>query len=257
MFFLLSKTIGYLVRPLVIIALVLIAHLLIKNQQWKKRLLVTGLILFFFFSNKFLANEMVRLFEAPIVPLSELASREKPYELGILLTGVTSGNKILKDRVYITVNADRVNHTVMLYKKGYIKKILISGGTGKLINPTFSEAEELNGVFQYMGIPKEDILIEGKSRNTYESAVAVRKILPDADGSSYLLITSATHIPRAIGCFKKQGLNCDVFPTDINFKKREYTPDILLFPNLEALEIWEDVLKEITGILAYRLVGYI
>lgn len=257
MFFILSKTIGYLVRPLVLVSLIFLTHLIIKNPVWKKRLLITGFLILYLFSNRFLANEVIRLFEAPIVPISALEQRQEPFEFGILLTGVTSGKKELADRVFISENPDRVNHTVMLYSKGLIKKILISGGTGKLINPSFSEAEELNKVFQYMGIPKEAIIIEGGSRNTHESAVAVKKLLTNNDGSNCLLITSATHIPRSIGCFKKEGLNCTAFPTDINFRKREFTPNILFFPSIEALKIWEDILKETAGLIAYRVAGYI
>ena len=257
MFFILSKTIGYLVRPLILVALIFVAHFIIKNQVWKKRLLITGFLMLFLFSNRFIANEVIRLFEAPPVPLAELENRTEPFEWGILLTGVTAGTKELNDRIYIDVNPDRINHTIMLYHKGYIKKILISGGTGKLINPSFSEAEELNKVFQYMGVPQEDILIEGSSRNTHESAIEVRKLLSQSDGRNCLLITSSTHIPRAIGCFKKVGLNCSVFPTDINFRKREFTPDALIFPSIEALKIWEDILKETAGRIAYRIAGYI
>lgn len=257
MFFVLSKTVGYLVRPLVLIGLLFLVHLFIKNPKWKQRALWSALVLFFLFSNRFLANEAIRLFEAPLVPIAELEQKPAPFEWGIVLTGVTGGRKILMDRVYIEDNADRVNHTVLLYKKGLIKKILISGGTGKLINPSFSEANQLKSVFNYMGVPDHDLLIEGDSRNTHESAIAVRKLLPDGDGTNCLLITSSTHIPRAIGCFKKAGMNCAVFPTDLVFRKREFTPDILLLPNLEALKIWEDIFKESAGRIAYTITGYI
>ena len=72
MFFILSKTIGYLVRPLILVALIFVAHFIIKNQVWKKRLLITGFLMLFLFSNRFIANEVIRLFEAPPVPLAEL-----------------------------------------------------------------------------------------------------------------------------------------------------------------------------------------
>ena len=257
MFFFLSKTIGYLVRPTVLVGLLFLLHLLLKNHKWKQRALVGAILFFFLFSNRFIANEAIRFFEAPLVPIAELELRDEPFEWGILLTGVTGGKKELSDRVYIEDNADRVNHTVMLYKKGLIKKILISGGTGKLINPSFSEANQLKTVFLYMGVRQEDLIIEGDSRNTHESAVAVRKLLPKEDGKNCLLITSSTHIPRAIGCFRKEGLNCAVFPTDLIFRKRELTPDALLLPSTEAVKIWEEIFKESAGRIAYTLAGYI
>ena len=242
---------------MVLVGLLFLIYLLLKNHKWKQRALVGAILFFFLFSNRFIANEAIRFFEASLVPIAELELRDEPFEWGILLTGVTGGKKELSDRVYIEDNADRVNHTVMLYKKGLIKKILISGGTGKLINPSFSEANQLKTVFLYMGVRQEDLIIEGDSRNTHESAVAVRKLLPKEDGKNCLLITSSTHIPRAIGCFQKEGLNCAVFPTDLIFRKREFTPDALLLPSTEAVKIWEEIFKESAGQIAYTLAGYI
>lgn len=257
MFFLLSKTIGYLIKPLVVVWVFILLYFLIKNTLWKKRMLMTALLLFLVFSNRFVANEAIGLFEYPPIPIHQLSERKAPYRWGILLTGVTSSHKILKDRVYISGHADRVNHTVMLYHKGFISKILISGGTGKLINPAESEARALKDVFLYMGIPEEDLEIEGESRNTHESAVAVKKILKDEDYTQCLLITSSSHIPRALGCFKKEGMNCDVFPTDIQFNERDFTPDVMIVPDVDALDIWEEIFKEIAGLIAYRIAGYI
>lgn len=257
MFFFLSKTVGYLVRPLVLVGLLFVLSFFLKNQQWKKRALLGAIVLLFLFSNRFLANEAIRLFEAPLVPIAELEKRSEPFQWGIVLTGVTGGKKELNDRVYIEDNADRVNHSVMLYKKGIIKKILISGGTGKLINPTSSEANQLKSVFMYMGVAEEDLIIEGGSRNTHESALAVKKLLPEEEGKNCLLITSSTHIPRAIGCFRKEGMNCAVFPTDLIFRKRELTPDAALLPSTEAIKIWEEIFKESAGRIAYALAGYI
>lgn len=242
---------------MVVVGLLLVLHFILKKEFLKKWTLRGGLILLFIFSNSFISNEAVRFFEAAPVLLSKLKERSEPYNWGILLTGVTSGNKILKDRVYIDTNADRINHTVMLYNKGLIKKILISGGTGKLINPDRSEAKELKEVFLYMGVREQDLLIEGTSRNTHESAVAVSQILKNERGGDCLLITSASHIPRAIGCFRKEGLSCDVFPTDMRFRERQFTPDAILMPGPDAISTWEEIFKETAGRIAYKIAGYI
>ncbi|MFZ9980916.1 MAG: YdcF family protein [Cyclobacteriaceae bacterium] len=257
MFFFLSKTIGYLIRPLLVVTLLFLLHFMVKKESLKKWSLYSALLLLFIFSNSFISNEAIRLFEASPIPISDLSKRSGPYEWGILLTGVTSGNRELKDRVYINTNADRVNHTVMLYQKGLIKRILVSGGTGKLINPDHIEAVELKKVFVYMGVRESDLLIEGESRNTHESAVAVSRILKNEKAGNCLLITSASHIPRAIGCFRNEGLACDVFPTDMRFHERQFTPDELLIPGTDALLTWEEIFKETAGLIAYKIAGYI
>jgi uncharacterized SAM-binding protein YcdF (DUF218 family) len=175
-----------------------------------------------------------------------------------VLTGVTSTNKVLKDRIYVSSSPDRVNHSFLLYKKGVIRKILISGGSGQLLDPAYSEARELYSMYTMMGVDTAHLLIEGESRNTHESALAVKKML---DGNSLpedcLLITSAYHMPRSKACFKKIGWNCDTFSTDIRFHKREFTPDILLVPKAEALSTWNALFKEWVGLAAYWVSGYI
>jgi uncharacterized SAM-binding protein YcdF (DUF218 family) len=194
-------------------------------------------------------------YETPITPISAI---HKEYEYGIVLTGVTATNRELEDRVYVVNSPDRVNHSVWLYKKKIIKKILISGGSGKLLNPNYSEARELVSLYTLMGVDSVDIVVEGESRNTHESAVAVQRILlGKTTPQQCLLITSAYHMPRSLACFRKQNWSCDSFSTDIRFHKREFTPDVLIIPKTEALANWNTLLKEWTGYIAYWLSGYV
>ena len=255
MFFFLSKTLNYLTQPLVVLALLWGISIFIKHTTWKKRIRITVIALIILFTNGFLTNEIVRLYETPVTPLSNI---KKKYEWGIVLTGVTSLNKPIDDRVYISSSPDRVNHSFMLYKKGIIKKILISGGSGLLLDSAYSEANELVGIYRMMGVDSADLLIEGKSRNTYESAVAVQNILRSmAKPENCLLITSGYHMPRSIACFQKAAWPCDTFATDTKFHKREFTPDELLIPKPDALLIWNSLIKEWVGLFAYKLSGYI
>ncbi len=119
MFFVLSKTISYLTQPLSVIFLFWIASVFNKSEKWRKRLRYSALGLVLLFTNDFIANEVIGLYETPITPLSEI---QKQYEWGIMLTGVTATNKVLNDRVYVSSSPDRVNHSFLLYKKGIIKK---------------------------------------------------------------------------------------------------------------------------------------
>ena len=236
MFFILSKTVSYLTQPLVIVSLLLIGSIFVHGKKWKKRLRIAAIGLLVIFTNDFLANEVIGLYETPITPLNEI---QKQYEWGVVLTGVTSTNKEVTDRVYVTSSPDRVNHSFMLYKKGIIKKILISGGSGQLLDPTYSEARELYSMYLMMGVPPSHLAIEGESRNTYESAVAVKKMLTGiAKPSDCLLITSGYHLPRSLACFKKVDWPCDVFSTDIRNHKRQWTPDAWLVPKSEAIGTW-------------------
>lgn len=255
MFFILSKTLTYLIQPLSIVFILGIASLFLPQPKWKKRLRCLAIALLILFTNDFIANEAVRLYETPITPLSEI---KKQYEWGIVLTGVTATNKVLKDRVYVISSPDRVNHSFLLYKSKIIKKILISGGSGKLLDDTYSEARELLAMYVMMGVDSADILIEGESRNTHESAVEVTKLLRGkVEPQNTLLITSAFHMPRSKACFKKEGWFCDTFATDIRFHHREFTPDSWLIPRADTFATWNALFKEWFGLAAYWFSGYV
>lgn len=254
MFFFLSKTIGYLARPLVIIVLLFLSSLIIRKTIWKKRLFIAALASLLFCSNAFISNEVMRLWELPPTPYAEL---KKSYEVGILLTGVTKSNFSPTDRIYFQRSADRVTHTLQLYKLGHIKKILISGGSGTITERT-KEADELFLVLHMMGVPQEDMIIENQSDNTYQSAVAVKKIIEGIyQPQDCLLITSGYHMRRSRACFKKAGLEVDTFTVDFLSNKRSFTPDALIIPKIESLFNWQVLMKEWVGMTAYKMAGYI
>jgi uncharacterized SAM-binding protein YcdF (DUF218 family) len=182
----------------------------------------------------------------------------KSYEWAILLTGVTRYDEgLLGDRVFFNRGADRVTHTVQLYKLGKIRKILVSGGSGNLSTPNRKEANEIAGALLLMGIPGEDIVRETNSRNTHESAVEVKKILEDKTiPGNCLLVTSAYHMRRSAACFAKIGWQMDCFSVDFLSHRRRYTPDTLFIPHLEALANWQVIIKEWVGMISYKFAGY-
>jgi uncharacterized SAM-binding protein YcdF (DUF218 family) len=254
MFFILSKTIGILARPLVIILLLMITAWIIRRKVWKRRLYTIAFVSLIVGSNEFISNEVMRLWELPPTPFAEI---NKTYDVGILLTGVTKSNFSPNDRVYFQRSSDRVTHTLQLYKLGHIKKILISGGSGTLLERT-KEADELAVVLEMMGVPRQDMIIENQSDNTYQSAVAVKNMIGnDYLAENCLLITSGYHMRRSRACFRKAGYETDTFSVDFLSNKRKFTPDVLLVPKIEALVIWQVLMKEWVGMLAYKMAGYI
>src|SRR5690606_17765303 len=81
------------------------------------------------------------------------------------------------DRVYFGRGADRVVHTVQLFKLRLIDRILISGGSGRLVDIQEREADRFREVMIMLGVPDSAIVVENESRNTHESARAVSRIL--------------------------------------------------------------------------------
>lgn len=254
MFFFLSKTLHYLVMPLTIICLCLVVSVIVRDTRWKKRLFWCGLILLLFFSNQFIANEVMHAWE---IPARRFDGLEK-HKLGIVLTGATLDLEP-GDRVYFQRGADRVTHTVQLYKSGLIEAILISGGTGRLVGEVEPEANKFKKAMVLMGVPEEKIMIENETRNTYESAVQVKEMLKDSvyRNSDCLLITSAFHMRRSLACYRKAGLDPEPFSTDFYSYPRNFYFDSLIIPKLEALIVWHKLSKEWAGFIAYKLAGYI
>jgi uncharacterized SAM-binding protein YcdF (DUF218 family) len=254
MFFILSKTLYYLGLPLLWIAAFFIYSYFCKNKKRKILFFKLGLVFLIFFSNRFIINEVISAWEIKPIKFSEV----KKYDLGIVLTGVTNSRITPRDRVNFDKGADRVLHTVQLYKSGKIKKILISGGSGLLFGDSISEAEDLAKVFLMCGIPGQDLILEKRSVNTRENALFTKNLLEQKQiKGEYLLITSAFHLRRARQCFNKVGLNPDVFPVDFYSDQRKFTPDVLLLPNEFALSKWTIIIHEIIGMITYKIMGYI
>lgn len=255
MFFVLSKTLSYLVLPLTIVVVLLLLSVFLKKPRLKKISFWTGLGLLLFFSNEFIANETMRLWELPTMPMQGM----KKYALGIVLTGSTIPNLEPADRVYFARGADRVTHTVQLYKEGILEKILISGGSGSLSDVDDPEADKFRAAMIMMGVDSADISIENATRNTHESAVEVKKMLDtmNVSSSDCLLITSAFHMRRSLACYRKVGLELQPFTTDFYTHDRRYHIDSFIVPKLDALQIWHKLVKEWVGMLAYKMAGYI
>ena len=255
MFFFLSKTLGYLIRPVVIICGLFVVSWIMRNPKLKRLFKVGGFFMLFFFSNEFLANEVMNAWEIKATPFSKIT---RTYDFGILLCGAGKTEVGPTDRVYLGSAADRINHTMQLYKMRRIRKIIVSGGSGRLIDIGEREADDLASLLRLMGVPADDILIENESRNTHESAVEVRKMLEGKTRpEDCLLITSGSHMRRSMGCFRKAGWTCQPFSADFQGHTRKFTFDVLVVPKLEAILWWQALLKEWTGYISYWVAGYI
>ncbi len=255
MFFFVSKTLSYLTMPIVIICVCFLVAGFLKRKLWRRRLRKAAVILLFLFCNDFIGNEVMLLWEVPPTPFADL---KKKYSYAIVLTGVGKSEMEPADRMYFGRGADRVTHTLQLYKLGFIQKVLVSGGSGKLYEVKKQEADEMAEVLILMGVPKEDIVIENTSRNTRESALAVTKMLGNkVKPEDCILVTSAFHIRRSKACFAKLGRNIDVFSTDFFSHNRKYTPDVLFIPSVGTLSNWHILTREWTGMITYKLMGYI
>jgi uncharacterized SAM-binding protein YcdF (DUF218 family) len=106
--------------------------------------------------------------------------------------------------------------------------------------------------------PDSGLIVESKSKNTYENAVFTKKILDslNMDGE-FLLVTSAYHMPRAVAIFKKAGYkHITPYITNRSSGVRRFTLDHLLIPNPGALFAIEFLIHEWVGFVTYKIKGY-
>ncbi|MEX2231811.1 MAG: YdcF family protein [Cyclobacteriaceae bacterium] len=227
----------------------------VKHKVWKKRLRLAGVIMLVLFSNEFIANELMKAWEIKTKPYADM----RQYKLGVVLTGVTIPQLTPNDRIYFQKGADRIVHTVQLYKLGIIERILISGGSGRIVDIQEREADQFKHAMLLMGVPDSVISLENQTRNTHESAVEVKKMLADLGYSSNdcVLITSAFHMRRSLACYRKVGLDLDSFSTDFYAHQGVYYFDAFVIPKLEAFIIWHKLAKEWVGFVAYWISGYV
>ena len=254
MFFILSKILVYLTMPFVWIIGLLIYAYFTKKPVRRKRLLITSTVLFLFFSNSIVFDEFMRGWEVNGQTYEDTGE----YDVGIVLGGMVAYNQDL-GRIVFKRGSDRIMQAVKLYKLGKIRKILISGDTGKLIEDGLDEAKRLRAYLISIGLESEDIIVETKSKNTHENAEFTVKLLRKKypEYKRFLLITSAFHMRRAKACFKAEGLEVDHFTTDHFTGKRWFSVDRVLIPNIEVLTAWHVLTKEWTGYCVYGIMGYL
>jgi uncharacterized SAM-binding protein YcdF (DUF218 family) len=259
MFYFLSKVLFYLLMPLCLIVLCLIVALFSKNQKFKKRSLQTAFALILIFGNGFLSNEAFLWWETP--PTSPEAI-SMTYDVGIILTGGMISNKLsTESQIFTDKTADRFIQPLRLYKMGKLKKILISGGSTDLLmmhEDVSDETLKVAQLLEELGVKKEDIILERKARNTHENGLFTAEILKNYPqfGNKYLLFTSAFHMRRAEGCFRKAGLKVTPFPTAFKSNARSWTLDNLLIPRESNLYDSYNLIHELLGFITYKAFGY-
>lgn len=153
---------------------------------------------------------------------------------------------------------DRVREAVALYRAGKASVIFISGGNIEFLDGG-AEPEALSTarLLESLGVPASAIVAEDASRNTHENAELTASTLKGRNVHRILLVTSATHMPRAAALFRHAGL--DVIPAPCNYVSGWGTPSLLfrLVPEPQHLLDSKSALREYAGLLVYWMRGWL
>ncbi|MDP9047108.1 MAG: YdcF family protein [Bacteroidota bacterium] len=183
--------------------------------------------------------------------IAPLTLRARPYSCVIVLGGFT-GEDANGDG-FFNVDADRFIQGLKLVITGKASHILITSGNGNLIHDKFAEADWVKTQLTEFKMPDSSVLIEDKSRNTLENAAFSKTVIEQRHlAPPYLLVTSAFHMRRSLGIFRKAKLDVTPYPSNYIAGNGKTSPDSFI-PNADALARWNTYIKEVVGTLVNYL----
>jgi uncharacterized SAM-binding protein YcdF (DUF218 family) len=253
MFHVISKILFVFSTPIVWVCVLFVLGVLVKNTKKKKQFLIAGLITFYLFSNSFVFDEIVSVWE----PEMNTVSGEEKYDLAIVLGGYSSFSPAV-NQVNFGPTADRLNCVLPLYQSGKVKRILLCGGAGNLYDFNGAEANYIGEYLKSIGIKSRHLIVEPNSKNTYQNALEAKIIIDSLEiESKVLLSTSTIHMKRSSACFEKQNIEFDEYRVDGLTGERKFYFDHMFIPNAETLFKWNIIIHEWLGLVSYKIAGYI
>jgi uncharacterized SAM-binding protein YcdF (DUF218 family) len=180
-----------------------------------------------------------------------------PPPAGIIVLGgaLDTEKSEARGQVYLTADAARMTTGVELARRYPTARLVFTGGgSAGLLGEGRAEAIGARKLWLSLGVPEERMMFEAKSRNTWENAVFTRNLVKPKPGETWLLVTSAWHMPRSIGIFRHWGF--DVIPYPVAYRTFGDERDFLLSPSMTDRVFMLDFgIREWVGLLAYRLAG--
>jgi uncharacterized SAM-binding protein YcdF (DUF218 family) len=177
---------------------------------------------------------------------------------GIVVLGgsIQAADSIVRGQLILNEAGERIVAIADLARRHPDARIVFSGGGGTLIDDDVAEAAGLARFAGTLGLDARRVTFEDRSRTTRENAVYVREMVDPKPDERWLLVTSAWHMPRAVGCFRQAGLDVTAYPVDFRTRgpSDRWRPFAFSSEGLRRLDL---VAKEWAGLLAYRLAGYI
>ena len=248
--FIIAKLILYLLLPPASLLLLIAGGLLLS--RWRRTagraLAAAGICLLYVLSIDPVANRLIRPLEAAYPPLQISGARADAV---VVLGGG------VKDLTWVPLAPEPGEHSLARLVAGIELArtlrlpLVVSGGSGDTAGGGPLEADALADTAVRLGFPRQDLVIERGSRNTWENAASVKALVP---GKTVILVTSAFHMKRAAAMFRKNGFT--VLPAPVNYQStsRPWSPDELI-PRANALATSSTALAERLSLAWYGMTG--
>ncbi len=254
MYFILSKTAAFLLLPSNFLFAIGLAGLLLLATRWRRagmRLIVASFVLLCLAGSLPIGGVLIHVLESRFPPWNP--ARGAPDGIVVLGGAISPALSRIYGATQLNGSAERVTVIPKLARDYPNARIVFSGGDASLFANQGREAEYLSPLLETFGVPRQRVMLESRARNTYENAVLTKQLVKPKPGERWLLVTSATHMPRAIGCFRRVGFPVEAYPVDWHsFPRVSLWPSLHLSGGLIALD---GAVHEWAGLAVYWLTG--
>ena len=257
MFFFLSKTLGIMLLPTnFLIGLGLLGLILLATRfaSLGLKLVIASIALLAICGFTPLGNLLLHPLESRFPPWDD--AQGAPDGIVVLGGSIDADVSVAHGLAAFTAAAGRVVEAAALAHRYPNARIIFSGGSANLISADAREADYAAAIFESLGVSRERLMMERRSLNTQENAEFSKALAAPKSGERWLLVTSAYHMPRSVGLFRKAGFAVEPYPVDWRTRKRA---DILTFSPVasEGLERMDIGIREWIGLAAYWATGKI
>ncbi len=255
MFFTFSKFLGFFANPSNLVVSIGLLGMLLLATRWRRAgnwLVAASFVALAVLGLSPIGNALMIPLEQRFPPWD--ASRGAPDGI-IVLGGVISPDiSAARNEVALNELAERLTVVADLARRYPDARILFSGGTGALVYGEGSEAPFALRQLENFSIPRARVLLEDRSRNTIENAVYSKQVAQPRPGQRWLLVTSAYHLPRAIGVFRKIGFPVEPYPVD--WRTRGIEDVLRPFGSVgDGLRRVDTAVREWVGLAVYWITG--
>lgn len=257
MFFFLSKTVGYLLLPTnFLVAAGLLGAILLATRFARagRGLMVFAILLLAISGFSPLGNWLLYPLEQRFPPWD--AAQGAPAGIIVLGGSIDADLSEAHGGAVVRSAADRILAAAALARRYPDARIIFTGGSSNLISNDAREADYAGALFESLGVATARLTMERRSRNTEENAEFSKALAMPKSGERWLLVTSAYHMPRSVGLFRKAGFSVEAYPVDWRVGGRADLAAFSVFAD-EGLARADLGLHEWIGLLAYWLTGKI